>query len=143
MTEDLARLRKERDEEPTPWKPIEPGDELGGRVVDITDVPIKRDSDVLVPAVTVLAEDGDRYIYRLTQTIARREFTDQHVQVGDVVLITYEGDTIPVPGRNAAKIIRVHVYRGEPDPDEEQQYWDSQADPGDEDAPPPDDDPTF
>jgi hypothetical protein len=109
MTETaLDRLRKRRDEEPTPWTADSPGDELGGTLVALGEAETKFGT---YPRLTVKTPSGDLRSYVVSQAIPQRDLQEQQPEIGDTVLIYFRDYTEAKGDRSPAKIINVYIER--------------------------------
>lgn len=77
------------------WVPTEKGESLSGVVVKVGETRsdfAKPGEDPMVPTVTVLTRDGDKYRVIGFGSVLKREIEDANVQVGGLFAVKYWGE---------------------------------------------------
>jgi len=93
---------------PPTWKPSSPGDKLYGVVVDVRPNPWDKTAVSLV----IRIPSGKELMTPRNQTLL--SLIEQcQPKVGDIVVITYEGEGVRKPGRNPPKIFSMYVKKSE------------------------------
>jgi hypothetical protein len=91
---------------PPTWKPDKPGDILYGIVVDVQPNPW----DKTVTSLIIRTPDGKELMTPRNQTLT--SLIDRlQPQVGDAVVIRYDGEGVKKPGRNPPKIFSMYVKK--------------------------------
>lgn len=97
---------------PDTWIPVEPGERVTGKVIDVTQAwsDVMGNTGGFYPLLTLELEDGTTKKVHAFSTVIYQEVMSKKPEIGETVTFSYEGKgEVKKVGRNAPNLYRLYV----------------------------------